>query len=358
MIRLILAIPAILLLLTACVREEILDRQTLFIACAIDEAPDDGIELTIAAPKYASGKSKAATDVTLSNIGRTSLGIKEIMANRTETPISFGKLSVVLFGRPLATNGLRHELDELLRYPRTSRKMLLAVVDGKAGPLLESGFSKEREKGMFLLHLLRTNEKQGLTPVLNLHEFNYAYVGQGMDPYLPLLTITKDEATISGIALFKGDKLVDTLDVKQMRLMTLLLNRVNHGAFEAKDERGNDAVMLNRRSRAKYRLFAGPNGPGVTIDLAIRGEIAETQGERLTEQSLNKLEERFEAELGAMGTGIIRKFQQKGIDPLGLGEFVRSRTRGWREAEWMARYRALNVRLNVDVKLVETGIMK
>ncbi|WP_373462638.1 Ger(x)C family spore germination C-terminal domain-containing protein [Paenibacillus sp. V4I3] len=55
---------------------------------------------------------------------------------------------------------------------------------------------------------------------------------------------------------------------------------------------------------------------------------------------------------------LIQLFKKEGIDPLGLGDFVRSKTRNWNEEEWKKEYRTLNVRLNVKVNLTEMGIRK
>jgi spore germination protein len=68
----------------------------------------------------------------------------------------------------------------------------------------------------------------------NIHEFKYSLVGKGMDPVLPLLKLQNDRVVISGVALFKDDKMVLSLNVKQMRLMKLLLGNVKQGTFEVK----------------------------------------------------------------------------------------------------------------------------
>ncbi|MCM3626192.1 hypothetical protein M3194_02270 [Paenibacillus glycanilyticus] len=50
------------------------------------------------------------------------------------------------------------------------------------------------------------------------------------------------------------------------------------------------------------------------------------------------------------------KFQTEGIDPLGLGDFVRSKTRNWNEEKWKREYGLLNVKVNVKMEIEETGI--
>ncbi|WP_373463776.1 Ger(x)C family spore germination C-terminal domain-containing protein [Paenibacillus sp. V4I9] len=75
-------------------------------------------------------------------------------------------------------------------------------------------------------------------------------------------------------------------------------------------------------------------------------------------QELQRIKDRFENDLSTTGMDLIQLFKKEGIDPLGLGDFVRSKTRNWNEEEWKKEYRTLNVRLNVKVNLTEMGIRK
>lgn len=345
-------------LLTGCVKQQILDRVTLFIVCAFDEAPNDQIEFTIAAPKFQAGKPGSVSNILHSKVGHTSINIQELMDMRLNRPITSGRLSVILFGKELAAKGLANELDVALRDAQASRRMYLAVVDGKANEMLQANFSSDEEKGMFLFNLIDTNVRTGLVPRQNLHEFEYSFLGKGMDPFLPLLKLQNDQVLISGLALFKDDKYVMSLNEKQMRLMKLLLGNVKGGSLEVKLDDGSYVATEIVGSKVHYLVWKDTESPKVTINLILNGEIIDSRGVHFPKQEQQRIKDHFENDLTTTGMDLIQLFKKEGIDPLGLGDFVRSKTRNWNEDKWKKEYRTLNVRLNVKVNLTETGIKK
>jgi len=356
--RLFLLLLVICFLLTGCVKQQVLDKITIPIVCAYDEAPNDQIELTIAAPKFQAGKPDSVSTILYSKVGYTSRNILQLMNMRLNRPINPGKFSVALFEKNLAAKGLADELDVTLREAQSSRTKYMAVVDGKTKEMLQANFSSNEEKGMFLFNLLDTNVRSGLVPRQNLHDFEYSFLGKGMDPFLPLLKLQKDQVVISGLALFKDDKYVRSLNEKQMRVMKLLLQNVKHGTLEAKLDNGSYIAVVNVGSKVNYRVGKDTKSPKVTIYLILNGEILESMGVHSPKQEQQRTKDRFEKDLTTTGMDLIQLFKKEGIDPLGLGDFVRSKTRNWNEEEWKKEYQTLNVRLNVKVNLLETGIRK
>jgi spore germination protein len=345
-------------LLTGCVKQQYLERVTLFVACAFDEAPDKQIELTIAAPKYHADKPGFVSNMLYSELGHTSKHNVKLMDMHLNRPINSGKLSVILFGKELAAKGLANELDVALRDAQSSRKMFLAVVDGNAKEMLQANFSPNEEKGLYLTNLIDTNVRTGLVPRRNLHEFEYSYLGQGMDPFLPLLTLQKDHIVISGLALFKGDKYVLSLNEKQMGIVKLLLENTKYGVYEVNIGDQSYIAMENTGSNVHYRINNDKISPSISIDLMINGTILDARGVHLPKQEQQSIKKRFEDDIATMGTQLIKRFKKEGIDPLGLGDFVRSKTRNWNEEEWKKQYPTLNVNLSVKVNLMEMGIRK
>ncbi|BFT72481.1 Ger(x)C family spore germination protein [Paenibacillus sp. P36] len=346
------------LLLTACVKQQIIDRITLFIVCAFDDATNDQLEFTIAAPKVLSKKPDSISNQLLSKVAHTSVDIKEIMDYQLTKPINPGKLSVILFGKDLAAKGLVKEIDVALRDAQASRRMFLAVVDGEAKKMLQANFSPDEEKGMFLFNLLNSNTRSGLLLKQNLHEFEYALSAKGMDPFLPLLKLEKDQVVIAGLALFKDDKYVRSINEKEMGLMKLLKKNANQVSCEVKLDDGSYVTVRSSSSKVHYKVSNDKNNKNVIINLKMKGEINESRSEYSPSQDLQAIKKGLENEITTTGMHLIHSFQKDGIDPLGLGDFVRSRTRNWNEEAWEEAYRTLNVRLDVEVTLKEMGIKK
>ncbi|MFD2333763.1 Ger(x)C family spore germination protein [Cohnella sp. GCM10020058] len=346
------------LLLTACAKQQILDRITIFFACAFDDSPNDQIEFTLVAPKYHSKEPGTVSNQLLSRVGHTSIGIKESMELQLSRPINTGKISVVLFGKDLAAKGLSKELDVISRDAQASQMMYLAIVDGNARELLRSKFNLDEEKGMFLFNLLDSNVKNGLVPRQNLYEFQYAYFGKGIDPFLPLLKLQGDRVEIVGLALFKDDHYVTSINEKQMQLFKLLYQDVQQGNFEMDLGHHSHVAMKNVGSKVAYKVEKEKAETEITIQLIINGEIIDSVNNHLSNPNVLQLQRLFENDFAETAMSFIKLLKQKNIDPLGFGDLVRSKTRNWNEKEWLEQYSQLKVNLNVKVKLVETGVRK
>ncbi|MBM7569016.1 spore germination protein [Paenibacillus sacheonensis] len=340
------------LLLSACAKQQILDKINLFIVASFDEISRDQLEITLVVPRFQAGKPEAVSDELYSKIGNTSTGIRESLRAQMDKPLQPGKLSVVLFGSDKASSGIEKELDVLLRNAFFSRGMYLAVVDGRAKNVLEANFNKKQEKGIFLYHVLDANTKNGTLPSQNLHEFEYALVGKGLDPYLPLIRNDHGRVVVSGTALFKNDKFVATLDSSQSRLMKLLLENVNEGIFEVKLDSGAFLAIENVGSTVKYHM----KNEAILISLNMNCKIREAERYSTSDEHLRSLKKQFKEQLHQEETELIKTFQKKAIDPLGLGDFARSRNRHWKEEDWMRQYPTMKVDVDVHVNIMESGI--
>ncbi|MBP3967335.1 Ger(x)C family spore germination protein [Paenibacillus lignilyticus] len=342
----------ICLLLTACVKQQILDRINLFIVASFDEVSRDQIEITLAVPQFQAGKPEVVSDELYSKTGRTSTGIRESIGTQMDKALQPGKLSVALFGKGKASSGIEKELDVLLRNAFFSRRMYLAVVDGMAKNLLREDFNKKDEKGMFLYHLLDANVRNGILPGQNLHEFEYALVGKGQDSFLPILQFQNDRIVVSGTALFKEDKYVATLDFNQSRLMKLLLKDMKQGIYEVKLDNGTFLAVENVGSTVKYHM----KNEAIKISLSMNCKIREAVGNSTSNEQLRYLKQRFKQQLLQSANELITTLQKNAVDPLGLGDFARSRNRRWNEDDWMRKYPTMKVEVDVQVNLMESGI--
>jgi spore germination protein len=341
------------LALAACTQKEIIDQITMPIVVGYDKAKHNQIQMTVAVPIFRADQS--VSNKIYSSASHTIKNARERLRAEIRKPFSVGKLSVTLYSKDLAKEGLARILDPSLRDPRISKRNYLAVVDGQAKDLLESDFSLGEEKGVFLNELIENKIRVGHLPRTNLHQFEYFLLGKGMDPYLPLLKKQKENVSISGLALFKHDKYVAAISLDQMRIFRLLLEDVDHGTYEVELDHHSYAIVDNRGSKVRYQISGSAEKPEVTINLTLSGETTEFSGFVLTERDLLNIEKRLEQQIANTGKSLLHTFQELRVDPLGIGDFVRSQTRNWEEAKWEQQYPHTPIHLNVDVDVVETG---
>jgi len=346
------------LLLTACANQEVVNQTSLPIVGGLDRASDHQMELTYVLQTFKAGDPAAASDLVISRKGRTRETMIDSMQLQLNRPINKSKTSLFLFGEKMAISGLGDELDVILRDARSTRRMYWGVVDGTAKELLQGDFGTNAGKGMFLQSLLEHNTKLGFLPERTIHHFEYALLGQGIDPFLPLLRYADGKVALIGLALFKDDKYVASLNVEQMILMKLLLERTKGGSLQVEFEKGRYVTVKNMSSAAHYKLTKDRGRPGVNIVLNVKAAVTDLQSEEDTANMGDQIRAALEKDLEKTGNEMLRMFQKEGIDPLGLGDFARSKSRGWKEDSWKAAYPEAKLNMIAKVELLEKGKRK
>ena len=339
-------------ILTGCVRTKILDDLHLDSAIGYDYVDKDLIEATVVVPIYNPDKSISSETFT-----ETSSLSKEILVKiDTKSPktVETGKLELILFSSELAGQGVFELVDNFQRDPNVSTNLSLAVVDGEVKEMLTTPFKNE-DTGRYVSEIIEQNVNVGLLPKEDLHQFMNDYYSAGKDPYLPLLILEKDQVEVSGIALFDKDKLVGQIGFSELFVFTVLAETSENGSYKVR----NETYVRNLGSKRKFLVSNNKTNPEITITVKIDGIIRQHSGEKIQQEKLyEQIEKQMEQDIKEQAEIMIKKFQKLQVDPLGLGEQVRSRTRNWDEKKWNDIYPTINVKVKMDVKITESGVVE
>lgn len=339
-------------ILTGCVRTKILDDLNLDSAIGYDYLDKDLIQATVVVPIYNTDKSMSSETFT-----ETSSLSKEILVKvdaKSPKTVEKGKLELILFSSELAGQGIFELVDNFQRDPNVTTNLSVAVVDGEVKEMLSTSFKNE-DTGRYIAEIIEQNTNMGLLPKKHLHQFMFDYYSTGKDPYLPLLKLEKGQVEISGIALFNKDKLVDQIDFSELFVFTVLAETSKNGSYKVR----NDTYVQNLNSKRKFLVSNNKTNPEITINVQIKGIIRQHSGEKIHPKKLyEKTEQQMEQDVQEQAEIMIKKFQALKVDPLGLGEQVRSRTRNWDEKKWNDMYPTINVKVKVDVKITESGVVE
>ena len=305
-----------LLIMVGCVKQTVIDQITIPIVAGLDKGFGPKMSLTISSPNF-KGKD-LISNIENTAISHTTQNARDNLQNEQELPIMLGKLSVCIFGRALAKEGLEMALDATLRDPRVSNRMYLAVVDGQAQDLLEADFTNSMEKGRYILQQITSNIKQGHLPRTSLHLFESALLGKGRDPYLPLLKSRGKKIEIVGLALFADDKFIGSLNDEEMKFFRLLVENTNNSTFEVQLNKDEYVSVQNNHSRLRYMMVNRLGIPEIKISIKIDGMITESSIPTITDSYKRNVEVVFSKTIVNAGEKLIQKFQKLNIDPLGL----------------------------------------
>ncbi|MFC5463512.1 Ger(x)C family spore germination protein [Lederbergia graminis] len=345
-------------LLTGCInlQQRVLDDVQLITALGYAELDEDIIEITAVYPDFQPDKSVKSKIFTVQDT--MAKEIQNDINLQSEKPYVAGKIEVILYDKNLSERGISKLLDQFIRNPSIGSKIYLGILEGNPKEILSKQYGKI-DNGLFLSNLIEQNIETGLLPKTNFHLFNYALYSDGMDAWLPIIKQKEDTVNISGIGLFKDDKLVDTLREDDFFLFKALLeHKSNHETFSIRLPENEELSIFNISSKRKYNISQPMKPSEIIITLKMKAIIREYSDKHLTGNKIHKLEKDVEKYLKETSEEMIRKFQEHHIDPLGMGEQIRSRTRKWDKDKWYELYPNLQVTIKPEVTIIGSGIIE
>jgi len=346
------------LLLTGCmhIEQEVIDDIQLTTAGGYEYTDDSMILVTTVYPNYQPDKS--VINETLTDTAKLSKEARDRLNLQSEKPVVSGKVEVTLYEWETAEKGIFDFLDTLERDPSIGSSIYLGVVDGSPKELLSKQYGNQ-DNGIYLSNLIEQNIETGQIPKTNLHQFLYKFYADGIDPTLPVLKQEDGKVKLTGIGLFAEDKLVGQLEEEQFFTFKLLLERKGQkGSYSIKLNEDNDISIYNISSGRNFDIQKPMTNSEIIINVNLRATVSEYQDGILNKQKTTRLEKEIKELLEQDSQEMIQQFQEKGIDPLGIGDQVRSRTRNWDPKKWKELYPDLQITVKVNVDLLESGVIE
>jgi spore germination protein len=320
-----------------------------------DLAGKKGIKGTIVFPIFK--KDKTSTTEVRTAIGKSSKEIRSILNNETRYPLVSGQLRVALYGKNIAKKGITDFVDTLHRDPSIGSLVQMAIVDGDSNELFKMKKFKNENVSIHIQELLEHNMKMGLLPQTDLQSFLFQFFQIGQDPYLPLIKKVADNIRITGMAIFKDDRYVTSIPMKDFFIFKALVDKNSIGLRQFILANRDKVVLETLYSNAKYKVKIVDGEPEFTIKLKLKTklqEFAPSEKQRLAFDK-KKYQKQVEQEIEKNALNIVSQFQKHEVDPLGLGAKYKEHFRGFNEKQWNAEYPNVKVSVNADVEIEQTG---
>ena len=346
----------LLLILTGCVKKEILDEISLIEGIGFDYIDKKNIQGTVVIPVYL--PDQPPKNNTFSAKAEIKKSILQDIQRQAADPIVTGSLAVVLFSKTLSEKiGILPLVDAFQRDPGVGAGLYLAVVDGETKNLLAGNYGI-RGNAEYISKLMEHNIKNEDLPKTNLQLFLADFYQEGKTTFIPQIKhIGKDKMAINGISLLKYGKMVDLIKPDEMFSFKLMVDKYSEGMHKVKLDNG-EAAVRSIHSSHNFELTKR-NPTEVTIHLKIEGVINEFTGQELTPKLMHKLQEQFGKDIQKECLTMIQRFKKKGIDPIGFGHFVKTQTRSFDFNNWREnQYKDLVVKVIPEVKISESGVIE
>lgn len=339
--------------LTGCVQTNVIDDVNIATGIGIDKSGNQLLG-SIMIPVFKPEKSFG--NFTFSAKGNLMRDLIAEMQKKASQPIVSGSLDIAFFGENVAREGINQILDVFLRDPSIGSRIHLAVVDGKAIDIFQGRYG-DRGNAAYLTQLIKHNMEEENLPLTNLHLFLAALYQKGKDAYLPLLKKRQENlVSITGIALFKGDKVVAILSENKMFYFKLLVDKHTTGSIKVKDKEEQSTIQ-SITSKNKITLTSR-NPYEFAVHMQIKGLLTEHREGILKKGEVHKIEKHLEKQVVVECKKMIEGFQKKEIDPVGFGHIAKTRTRNFDFNKWNKDYKSARFKVTADVNIIEVGVVE
>ena len=255
-----------------------------------------------------------------------------------------------------------------------SGDVILAVVEGETRPLLEFQYPDIDDIGEHIYKLLEQNIKSEQVVSSTLHEVAHDYYSAGRDIALPIIKRDKELVEISGIALFKKDKMIGKLSVDDSFYVKLSRDDYHAGKYELKIK-GDDlpsslmkdppdeiSLVFDPIKTHKDVKLVNPTTPEFDLHLTVQATLLEIKPDINVGKAKNteELEKAISKRLSSEISRVIAYCQKIDSDVFGYGEFYRSSVRHSKltEEKWHELYKEMKVNVEVDFTLLRSGVFE
>jgi spore germination protein len=288
----------------------------------------------------------------------------------TEKTLTPAQLRVLLFSEEYARKeGLRNIIENLYRDPHVGTNIFIAVVKGTVEDILKGEYEDKLEINHYLIELLTPRTITAFSPFTTIHDFIYRNTDEVSDPSAPYIErVEADSLKITKVALFKNDKMVDTLDPEEAKLIEAMKKHKKLPDFAitfpvSEGARQNEEMLILKFVNTRYHLKV--NGdlkkPKLFIYLYVRGSVVDYDGKKdlANQEERIEIEKKLEKQLENKVIMVVRELQNLGIDPVGFGESFRIRNANdWSKEKWMAAFKQADITTHVETRIISTGTIR
>jgi spore germination protein len=344
--------------LLGCTRMRTIDKVSMVHVMGLDK---DGELLvgTALYPNYMKSKDSDNIQLLTEKVAAGNLFYQEFNKH-TDTPVKFAKIRVIVFGKKYAEAGIGDIVKRFMINPELGTRLQIVVSEQSAEDTLRE-FSKG--DSLNLLDIIQHNITRQYLPEMNLHFFLNHFYGQGMDAFVPVVLFDhKNKIMVDGIGIFKDDKLKLELNDEQTFIFSLLKNSRVEGTLKMDVEHmGKKGIVTIRgyKNSQKWEFKNNNmNQPELNLTLKLKWTASQYPdwiniSSEKDKQLLIKL---IKIEVKKMVEELLMTLKKNEVDPLGIGNIVRSQIREWDEKEFYETYPSLPINVEVQLEIMNAGL--
>lgn len=357
----------LIITLTGCWNRRELDTLAVVLGVGVDKLMESGkVQITaqVVKPgeiKTQSGEVRTEAFWNVIGTGDTIFGTLRDMTNKSSRKLFFPHNQLLIFGKSTAEEGIQKYVDFFIRDPEPRMNVWVLISQGMAMEILDVKSELEKIPANNIAKLIKGQAAAtSQTRAVKLKDLVIGLMSKTTASTIPFIKIVKDGdkkvTTISETAVFKGDKLVGSMDKIEGRGLLWVLGNVKSGIIDVEDS-NNDKVSLEI-IRASSKVVPEVNNDKISIKVNINeeGNIGEQTGpENLAElREIALLEEKKAEVIRREVMAAVRKAQELDADVFGFGDAIHKKyPEQWKKIEynWDEIFKNIQVEVDVEAKL-------
>lgn len=264
---------------------------------------------------------------------------------------------ILIISEEMGANGIDSLINIFFNNPRLNDKGLVVVCKDKAEDIIKFNVVALPSSAEYIEGLI----KEGIN--YNFYSENYTFLdlftqltSEGENIVLPYVQIRDNNLEISGAALFKKDKVVHVIDIREAKTMNLLREKRSMGVFTLKKE-DQKYVDYGAKVKRKVKCYRNEDKYNFVIELNISGNItANTLYEEINKKAIRNFEDEMSKEIEEKCNDFIKKLQnQYKVDSLKLGSVAAAKYGRDTGIDWNEEVSRSSIKVRAKVKVDNIG---
>lgn len=358
---------AVCLLFSGCMDGKELTEIIPVVGVGIDDAGDDLTKLTLQLGHVgnSSEKEKAKTETVIyEKTGENIFNMFRDCARESSHKLFIGHNQCLIFGKEAASKGIKDQLDLFLRDHEGRIDVSILVSDSTANEILTTKSEMSPMSALDITQLLKNQQSTSESIDVDLLEFLSKLEGKTTCPVTSLIKVDKESnpprLELSGLAVFKDDKMVGELDKEKTRGYLWAMNKVESGTVDVQTEAGRASLEICSSS-SSLNPSVKEDGT-ISVPITVKTELGVRELVGFENQDAAAIEKELQAaaieRIKGRVLSCFQTTQSYQADIYGIGTRIsQTQPNKWKnlQGNWDDLYSQITPEINVEVTIKDSG---
>lgn len=317
----------------------------------------------------ASTNSKAINSNIIESRGKTIHGALRDAIKKTGNMLQGSHAKVFIVSKDIAEEGIVPVIDLIDRDVELRNDMWILISESDtASDILRKGKEGSEIISYELAASIANSNKIGKYMKVEIFKIISDISGRGSSAIAPMVNVNNDNNTeskfnVSGTAIFKGEKVVGTLNEFETMFFQILKEDNVKFVLPIELEKGNNISLeimnINRSINTKIKDNKVVIDMTINIDTAL-SELASSGVNYILKDERDKLKKQSEKQIKISCYKVIEKLQKEyKSDAIGFGDILKKRNpNAWKsmESDWLDIFENIEINLDINVEIKYNGV--